>query len=153
MLLVVMAEQHFPDRTAIALVKQAENAPPFVRGETQNENAESPINITPNGIANSVASAKGGINVDSISGSFLIGRDYRFFFFSFFTYFIVMRMNESLKIEFAFQTALTGPDIHRQYDFIHAFHASILVSRTRLLNQCISISQIDDYCFCHRYEL
>lgn len=80
MLLVVMAEQHFPDRIAIVLVKQAENAPPFVRGETQNENAESPINIAPNGIANSIASAKDGINVGSISGSFLIGHDYRFFY-------------------------------------------------------------------------
>lgn len=38
MLLVVMAEQHFPDRTAIALVKQqAENAPPFVRRNTKRE--------------------------------------------------------------------------------------------------------------------
>lgn len=32
MLLVVMAEQHFPDRIAIALVKQAENGSSFRSG-------------------------------------------------------------------------------------------------------------------------
>lgn len=76
MLLAVMAEQHFPDRIAITLVKQqAQNALLLSLGETQNENAESSINIRPNGIPNTAASAKCGINVRSINETLLIGRD------------------------------------------------------------------------------
>lgn len=69
MLLVVMAIQHFPDQIAITLVKQARKRSSFSLGETQNENAESPINIGTNGIPNSAASAKCGINVRSISAA------------------------------------------------------------------------------------
>lgn len=42
MLLVVMVVQHFPDRIAITLVKQAGNAPPFRWEKHKTTNAESP---------------------------------------------------------------------------------------------------------------
>lgn len=84
--------------------------------ETENENAESSINIRPNGIPNTAASAKCGINIRSISRTL-----FNWPRLEFSLYIVVIRANATEKPDCSYSKNDHRFDARDQYDFVRIF--------------------------------